>query len=1013
MATDFEDLLIHPFRELIERGKEAIANAETGWDYDYERSELMLRTARSLMREGERALYRVQPVLNASLNKYGDAFKLAIMESDEITERQRYLEDLLYDIDDFIDMATFDVAKFRDLQAASKSFALTALEVFKRIQVDSSVAPSPVLGASMYKYRSSSSMSQTEPMMIPRRQSRMEDRGVDHMLLNIPESHQEPQLNRALSSSVKSSPGDGFASYKPGTKPRQSSFGQSTARSASSMGSYQWSSPWPSPLSPGIKARHSRQISVPDSLTSDISSLRISSESDRSKGAESQALVPANPPVAPWKSAWSTWVTDQASANRPRAAPEAIPENSALDSVPGGVRPQALGPTGKFALTNQNPGSVRGPVLSSSPLVRLSIQGKLVPPPSMSERKLIPMDKPSLLRHKRSPSVPLNTTASPTILESPIEGELAVKDDQRISTTPPMVDQVTPEENEVTLNTGPIETVEEIINLDPSAFAEPLAPIEATTSEQDIISSVAAPIILEMMPAEIPEESIPQDMQPESQVEIQPETDIPTVSEIPAGSESSTVTVWPRPLDSPVEDTFSENGKHSSSTSDIQITGWDKYLPAPAQYGPPQRSLPLPPKPFDTTTPPDSPTGSTSSSQHLLAKPTPRTPEVKHVEFDPVVQVTEVASFQPRKKTPKPLPLHRPMWFTREDYCDIDEGTTLYKLRGFCDGALAFKNGRYEEATHMKVFQDPVAINTLHDSLCGAALALSSAQHGSFGTKKMITQCRDCEYHHPTLELKRDLNGDPRANLSKEGVLFRLRFLFKSHLHTESTGSARYACVFCPKLGFTSHEGDATVFTTLKALFRHLARHPQPLPEVPGITVLYGDLDDSTPNIDDYDLYFPDPPAPIPISPIEASLLARLPTARAVANHLQEDRKPRPFTDPNGGRDVLEFLEGARIIGVEFPEEWGGKWCTGWHDGVRGAFPAKLVVLEAPPKSEVRLPGTNNDGVIVKTRWKFEPKNPGSGWLAFDKGTTICNVSSLSSPISLQALFPSPFQLKQ
>lgn len=226
--------------------------------------------------------------------------------------------------------------------------------------------------------------------------------------------------------------------------------------------------------------------------------------------------------------------------------------------------------------------------------------------------------------------------------------------------------------------------------------------------------------------------------------------------------------------------------------------------------------------------------------------------------------------------------------------------------------------------------------------------------------------------------------------MCEEGVFFRLRFLYKSHLAQASKAAPMYGCLFCSQLGHTTREGDATAFNS-QQLFRHLSHHPQPLPEVPGVTILYGELEEDDPNAGDFDLHLPDPPHASLMTP-ESSLLARRPTAVAVKGHIQKEGD-RPLTDPAGGRDVLQFLAGANIVGVEFPEVWGGRWCLGWHDGVRGAFPSKLVALDPPPKGEIRLPGTNYDGVMVTTRWKWVPPSPDAGWLAFDKNTTLMNVS--------------------
>lgn len=230
-----------------------------------------------------------------------------------------------------------------------------------------------------------------------------------------------------------------------------------------------------------------------------------------------------------------------------------------------------------------------------------------------------------------------------------------------------------------------------------------------------------------------------------------------------------------------------------------------------------------------------------------------------------------------------------------------------------------------------------------------------------------------------------------------KGVRYRLRFLYKSHIFTNTGGIKNYACLFCSHDGYTTREGDATVFGSLNSLFGHLGRHPQPLPAVTGIKILYGEeksLD--TGDLQDYDLYFPKPTDSSSISEDQAAKLARLPVARAIKSHdIREGEVD--LVGPDGKKECpLPFFAGGRIIGVEFIEKWEGKYCTGWHDDVRGFFPSKLVELEAPPRGEVRLPGMNGDGITVKARWKWAPKDSMIGWLSFKPGDTISNVSCKS-----------------
>ena len=230
----------------------------------------------------------------------------------------------------------------------------------------------------------------------------------------------------------------------------------------------------------------------------------------------------------------------------------------------------------------------------------------------------------------------------------------------------------------------------------------------------------------------------------------------------------------------------------------------------------------------------------------------------------------------------------------------------------------------------------------------------------------------------------------------KLGARFRARLLYKSHMTTASKpqlqAQGMYGCLFCVQTGSTAREGDATVFHSADDLLLHLVRHPQPLPRVPGVTVLYGETSEADPYLEDFDIHFLRDPLPSPTPPD----LDRNAVATSLKEHMQRYREknlPRP---PVYGGELLEFHSGARIVGITFPKQWEGKWCTGWHDGKHGAFPAKVVEIGPPRQSEI--PMESNSGVSVTSRWKWKPGKVADGnerstlWLEFEKGETISNV---------------------
>lgn len=331
--------------------------------------------------------------------------------------------------------------------------------------------------------------------------------------------------------------------------------------------------------------------------------------------------------------------------------------------------------------------------------------------------------------------------------------------------------------------------------------------------------------------------------------------------------------------------------------------------------------------------------------------------------------------------------------------CGIRADSTYYKLRGLCKGATKFrKDGHWDSIQ-------------LTDYGAGGAAAGGDMIRASDGITvpfqyeaTNVGACADCGYGHDLDDVELDKNDSRRypvlwfiishdthtfladaVRSSESGAPYRLRLLFKSHLRQGNSTETHYACLWCVQAGTSIREGDATVFRSAEDLLRHLARHPQPLPTVSGVFVCYGPLPSSAPL--NFDLHLPESATPVPMP----ENVARLATAIAVKDHYRRPGRGKLDKPPKYEADMLEFMEGARIIGVIFPEKWGGKYCLGRHDGVFGAFPAKAIQLRPPQETEI--PSGGDSGMSVTTRWKWEP--PGAGgapWLSFGKGEVITNV---------------------
>ncbi|KAI1147837.1 hypothetical protein F4825DRAFT_465381 [Nemania diffusa] len=295
----------------------------------------------------------------------------------------------------------------------------------------------------------------------------------------------------------------------------------------------------------------------------------------------------------------------------------------------------------------------------------------------------------------------------------------------------------------------------------------------------------------------------------------------------------------------------------------------------------------------------------------------------------------------------------------REPDCTITPASSFYKLKGFCKGAEEAQRGQLG----FKRIKRPV---------------------GGFSTA-IVAKCTHCLYELDFKSVEQDLNNESSGSFTSNTVGFRLRVLQKSHLSIRVIDEQMYACLFCIQAGQTIDESDATVFFNQKQLFSHMTRHPRPLPKVAGVTVI--EEAELPPHLkDNFDLHFPHPPTESVMAGI-AREVARLPAAVTTDTRKMSHGTMRL---PPDRQPVLHFAVGARIVGIEFPPKYEGKWAIGWHDGVRAAFETDAVQLEAPPKAEVKMQGTSS--VQAVARWKWNQKGD-DRWLKFDKGDVIKNIS--------------------
>ncbi|KFG88184.1 hypothetical protein MANI_015841 [Metarhizium anisopliae] len=112
---DVEELVIKPFRDVVEKGKLAIENAADSPD--------MLMEAQRLVKVGERGLHHIERSCKKLYNDYSSNFIAALKENDEITNIRCQLTNLLWDFEDFLEPDTFEASRFKELQKLDRDVA--------------------------------------------------------------------------------------------------------------------------------------------------------------------------------------------------------------------------------------------------------------------------------------------------------------------------------------------------------------------------------------------------------------------------------------------------------------------------------------------------------------------------------------------------------------------------------------------------------------------------------------------------------------------------------------------------------------------------------------------------------------------------------------------------------------------------------------------------------------------------------------------------------------------------
>ncbi|CAK7207101.1 hypothetical protein SEUCBS139899_009909 [Sporothrix eucalyptigena] len=1067
MGVDAEELIVRPFREVVERGNEAVANAEAETDGDVDAETLadMIKAGRAVVREGERALKRLQPVWDGQVEKYGDAFKDAMLQQDDIERRRRELEDLLYDFEDYTEPASFDPSKFAELQAATRSFALDVINHTKRLKLESpkrastaaqlaAIVSGGANGVNTTNETSTPSKGNAFPPLPPLPVS-MSSSGTIPPMPPMPNLASLPPINgserRSRSSLMKQAAAVSI--------PRSSSLAQSQHTTSSDMvdGDDQLFEATPRGLTTPTTTDAPSVHGMPSSTRASASHSSLRRASTKSSvatsmsGASSRGAVvfdhaeryqlydhpegqdqqmrgnddgegpgthPTPPPSIPRTSAW---VRNHQQQLHQLQQLQNLQQYQQHPHQQQRLRGKASRDTVATVATDYSSGSAAydSPMMLSrfnSLTVDGSVRSVIT---SATTATTATTASTANTAYSTAPSPILTDTARTSYLSSAAPSYTSSP--VMTFATPPLPSNDN-SKHAPTTSSGPAPFIAPPI----SSLPPPAIPPSHASSQsiQDFIkfapSPPVPPISLPLSPKHRPRPRDDDDLEGDhdngepimldSEIEELEERARPGSRMGPNGHQNSVRLDWKPKVRESTGDRTERSDRPESRQTRRPLT--------PDEPASRDRDTILASGMASPNLPPSIPSGlSEKNYDHGLMvvgdddklAPLTQTKTAGTTKTSTGGAADDSATIDTAGTD---IPLTRE--FVREADCSIGPKSTFETMGGFCKGA-----GLYRTGGHWAGIK----------------------QTGGYVANKQasIGRCVGCGYAHNYEEVRLDMDKKPEATFTKAGgARFRLRLLYKSHIsntiNSQRQAESHYACIFCVHSGATVREGDATVFTTPDHLLLHLARHPQPLPIVPGVTVVYGSergangttgnsssgmssVSTSTDPIDanDFDLHLVNPPLPTPVPPT----VSQAAVATAVREHIHRWGGKKLARPPNYGGDMLHFLAGARVVGLMFPEKWEGKWCMGWHDGFVGAFPAKAVQIEPPRQNEIPM-ASSDSGMSVTARWKWKPNegrkegkdgkpkksgdssssimnsdDAASVWLSFEKGETISNVKCL------------------
>ncbi|KAK0643545.1 hypothetical protein B0T16DRAFT_184666 [Cercophora newfieldiana] len=136
MDADVQDLVLSSFQDVVAKGRTALENATSA------SAPRMQKAAQGLVSNGERALKKIEPLCKRQVEEYGGSFVDALKENDEISSFREQLSEVLWDLDDCIEVEGFDAEVYSRLQTLLRTAALRTADIIVRMKLEK---PSPVV----------------------------------------------------------------------------------------------------------------------------------------------------------------------------------------------------------------------------------------------------------------------------------------------------------------------------------------------------------------------------------------------------------------------------------------------------------------------------------------------------------------------------------------------------------------------------------------------------------------------------------------------------------------------------------------------------------------------------------------------------------------------------------------------------------------------------------------------------------------------------------------------------